>query len=298
MASVSIRSVSKSFGSLRALDQITIEVDRPKVIGLLGPNGAGKTTLLKLMTGVLHPTSGKVLINGSEVQYNQKKVLSEVGCLLETPEFYPYLTGYESLRFVCRLRGYSKAECEEEVHRVAELTGSTGYLDRKTGQYSSGMKQRLAIASALLCKPEILVLDEPTSGLDPKGMKEVREIIRKLSRDNSHIIILSTHLLNEAQEICDEVAIINKGKLAYQSDKVRDESTVLVRTSGELGSKVLDSKHIEEYRTEGGKLVIRKTSGTENHDIIRYLNGVGLEVEEITTYSDLEDRYIQIVGKS
>lgn len=298
MVSISIRSVSKFFGPIKALDGVSMEVDTPLVLGLLGPNGAGKSTLLKLLTGVLRPTSGKVLINGTDVQLNQKKVLSEVGTLLETPQFYPYLTGYESLRFVCLLRGFSKKQCEQEIDRVARLTGSRSYLSRKTGNYSSGMKQRLGIASALLCKPRILVLDEPTSGLDPRGMKEVREIIRNISKEGEHIVILSTHLLSEAREICDKVAIIDQGKLVYESDRIENENSVTVRLLGDLGSKVLDSPIIEEYRTEWGLLVIKKSPGSKNHDLIKYLMSIGLEVEEISAYNDLEDRYIRIVGDS
>lgn len=295
MVSISIRKLSKKYGNLQALDGITLNVEEPMVLGILGPNGAGKTTMLKLITGILRPTSGEVLVNGKSVKDDPRNVLMDVGSLIEQPEFYPYLTGYESLRFVCRIRGKSTRECAAEIERVSEITSIGGYLNRKTGDYSRGMKQRLGIAAALICDPKILVLDEPTTGLDPKGMKEIREIIRKISFDEKHIVILSTHLLNEAREVCDRVTIVNNGKLAYDSTELRNNSTLSIKITGDFKGKKINDPSISEYRTEGDRLVIRKSEGYQNHSVIKYLVDSGFQVEEVYTYDNLENEYIRIV---
>ena len=297
MVSISISSVSKRFGSLKALDDVSLDIDEPMVMGILGPNGAGKTTLLKLITGIMRPSSGKILINGRSVANDPKNVLKDVGSLIEQPEFCPYLTGYESLRFVCRIRGMDSSDCEDEIRRVAEMTSIKGYLHRRTGNYSRGMKQRLGIAAAMACDPEILVLDEPTTGLDPKGMKEIRDIISKISREERHIVILSTHLLNEARDVCDRVTIINGGKLAYDSRAVRRSDIITVRVSKVPENMVINSPFVQEYRTEGGRLIIRKSTGTENHSVVKYLVESGWNVDGVASYDDLEDKYIGIVGK-
>lgn len=298
MVSISIQSISKNFGSLKALDGVSLDVDEPMVIGILGPNGAGKTTLLKLLTGIMRPSSGKVLVNGKSVIQDPRNVLKDVGSLIEQPEFYPYLTGFESLRFVCKIRGMSSGECESEIKRVAEMTSITTYLERRTGDYSRGMKQRLGLAAALVCDPQILVLDEPTTGLDPKGMKEIREIIRKISREGNHIVILSTHLLSEAREVCDRVTIINQGKLVYDSRDIRDSGTLMVRVSEIPGKSVINHPSIVEYRTEGNSLIIKKADGSPNHAVVAYLVRNGWKVDEVSGYDDLEDKYISIVGRS
>lgn len=295
MVSVDIRSLTKHYGSLAALEEVSIHIDGPLVLGILGPNGAGKTTMLKLVTGILRPTSGEVLVNGISVKDNPKKVLMDVGSLIEQPEFYPYLTGYESLRFVCRIRGMSSENCDAEIRRVADITSVNKYLNRRTGDYSRGMKQRLGIAAALICDPKILVLDEPTTGLDPKGMKEIREIIRKISIDGEHIVMLSTHLLNEAREVCDRVTIIDNGRLTYDSSDLRDSSTITVRVGGEFRGRTINDESISEYRPEGDRLIIRKTDGYQNHDVIRYLVESGFKIEEVYAYDDLENRYVSIV---
>lgn len=295
MVSVEIKSLTKHYGSLVALDSISIDIEGPMVLGILGPNGAGKTTMLKLITGILRPTSGEVLVNGRSVRDEPKKVLMDVGSLIEQPEFYPYLTGYESLRFVCRIRGMAADKCDDEIARVSKLTSTTKYLHRRTGNYSRGMKQRLGIAAALICDPKILVLDEPTTGLDPKGMKEIREIIRKISFDGEHIVMLSTHLLNEAREVCDRVTIINNGKLSYDSSDLKDSKTITVKLTGDFRSLGMNDPSISEYRSEGDRLIIRKMDGYQNHDVIRYLIESGFQVQEVYAYDNLENRYVSIV---
>lgn len=298
-SSIQIRSLSKRYGSILALDDVSLDVEGPIVMGILGPNGAGKSTLMKLITGILRPTSGSVKINGKNVTDDPRNVLMDVGSLIEQPGFYPYLTGYESLKFVCKIRGLSSRECEEEIERVGRITSSTPYLNRKTGNYSKGMNQRVGIAAAMICDPKILVLDEPTNGLDPKGMKEVREIIKKISRDGEHIVLISTHLLSEAREVCNRVTIINQGHLAYDSTDLNEGgNTITVRFDGEFRQAVLDHPSILQYRTESDRLIVQKSPGATNYDVVRYLVQSGLKVSEVSSYDDLEDRYVRIVSES
>ncbi|HKJ96312.1 MAG TPA: ABC transporter ATP-binding protein, partial [Thermoplasmataceae archaeon] len=189
---IKVSHLTKKFGNVTAIDNVSIDVNDASCVGLLGPNGAGKSTMMKAITNILKPTSGRIEIGGVHVSSNPKKALKEVGSLVEYPKFYPYLTGLESLYFVCRIKGMKRKECQDEIERVAKLTGVSGYLDKKTGSYSRGMNQRVALSSALLCNPRVLILDEPTFGLDPKGMKEMRQLLKKINGEKESIILLSS----------------------------------------------------------------------------------------------------------
>ncbi|MCL4330900.1 MAG: ABC transporter ATP-binding protein, partial [Candidatus Thermoplasmatota archaeon] len=210
MPSVLVEKVTKNYRDVRALNEVSLNLQEPGCIGILGPNGAGKTTLLKILTNIVKPTEGVALLNGINVSDEPEKALMDVGALVEQPEFYPYLTALETLKFVGRVKGVTEKNLNSEIQRVSRMTGIVEYLGRKTGNFSRGMKQRLSLACALISDPHIIILDEPTFGLDPRGMKEMRDLIKSLNQSKERIIILSTHLIYEAQEICDRVIIINK----------------------------------------------------------------------------------------
>lgn len=207
--------LTKYYNHFLALDSLTLKIENGESVALLGPNGAGKTTALKIICGVLRPTRGEVYVWGKSVLRERERALSEIGAILETPEFYPFLTAAETLEYLGRLRGVPAADLSERIRRVLEMVKLQEWKDVKVGKFSRGMKQRLALAQAFLHDPPVLVLDEPTLGLDPRGVAEVREILR--AERGKKTILFATHQLPEAVQVCEKIAIIEGGKLrAYQ----------------------------------------------------------------------------------
>jgi len=237
LSSPSIEAVnlSKRYGSFSALSNLNLKIEGSKCVGFLGPNGAGKTTTLKLFTDMIRASEGKALINGISVHENKKKALASVGSLIESPEIYPALTPREALSMVAEIRGMPRSERKKKIEEVVSEVKMEEWLDKKVGKFSKGMKQRINISAALLSEPEILLLDEPSTGLDPRGMSEVREIVKSLKHKN-RLIFMSSHLLNEVSEICDEVAMIDHGKLLVY-DKLNN---VVSRFSGDGGEIIID----------------------------------------------------------
>ena len=209
--SIVIEGLSKYYDSFLALDNLSLKVKKNEDIALLGPNGAGKTTTLKLLCGLLHPSSGTAYINGVNVMEERERAISKVGAMLETPEFYPFLTPNETLSYLGRLRGMSGQELKSRIDEVIKLVRLEGWAKVRIGKFSRGMKQRLALAQALLHDPPILILDEPALGLDPRGMMEVRAILKKAKKEKT--ILLASHLITEVVQVCDKVALIDHGHL-------------------------------------------------------------------------------------
>lgn len=205
MSVLSIQNLSKNYGPVRALDNVSFEVPRGSVFGILGPNGSGKTTLLGIVMDILKPSSGTFLWNGQPGSNEQRR---QIGTLLETPNFYHYLSGQKNLEIAAAI----KQRNPDDIARVLEIVNLTARKDSKFSTYSLGMKQRLAIASTLLGDPDILVFDEPTNGLDPAGIAEIRELMRELNRQGK-TIIMASHILDEVERVCTHVAIIQKGVL-------------------------------------------------------------------------------------
>jgi len=214
LASPSVEAVSltKHYGSFLAVSALNLKIDGSKCVGFLGPNGAGKTTTLKMFTDLIRPSAGQALINGINVRTDKKKALASVGTLIETPEIYPSLTPKEALMMIAEIRGVPRTERNKRIEEAIAEVRMQEWTNKRVGKFSKGMKQRISIASALLSQPTILLLDEPTNGLDPRGMSEVRDIVKSLKR-KKRLIFMSSHILGEVSEVCDEVAMIDHGKL-------------------------------------------------------------------------------------
>jgi len=205
-------NLSKRYGSFVAVSGLNLKLEGSKCVGFLGPNGAGKTTTLKMFTDLIRPSSGQALINGVNVHNEKKKALESVGSLIEIPEIYPSLTPREALMMIAEIRGVPKAERSKRIEEAVSEVRMEEWMDKRIGKFSKGMKQRICVASALLSDPTILLLDEPSNGLDPRGMSEVRDIVKSLKR-KERLIFMSSHILSEISEVCDEVAMIDHGKL-------------------------------------------------------------------------------------
>jgi ABC-2 type transport system ATP-binding protein len=204
--------LSKRFGQFVAVSDLNLKIEGSKCVGFLGPNGAGKTTTLKMFTDLIRPSSGEALINGVNVHTHKKEALASVAALIETPEIYPSLTPREALMMIAEIRGVPTAERNKRIEEAVSEVHMEEWLDKRVGKFSKGMKQRICIASSLLSDPNILLLDEPTNGLDPRGMSEVRDIVKSL-KGKRRLIFMSSHILSEVSEVCDEVAMIDHGKL-------------------------------------------------------------------------------------
>lgn len=216
---LSFRKVSKRFdrGRPAALDEVSFEVDRGSICGLLGHNGAGKSTALGVMLGMVYPDVGDVLIGGCPVLTERQSAISKVGAIFEAPAFYEYLSGWHNLKI---LTAYSGAVERKLLEETVEWVGLGERIHDRVGTYSHGMRQRLALAQALLPRPEVLILDEPTDGLDPEGIFEFREQLLSLREELGLTVVLSSHLLGEVEQVCDEVVILQRGIKVYEG-KVR-----------------------------------------------------------------------------
>jgi ABC-2 type transport system ATP-binding protein len=210
--------LTKRYKHLTAVDQINFEVRRGEVFGFLGPNGAGKTTTIAMLLGLVRPTAGSADVLGFDIRRDISMALRRVGAIVETPAFYPYMSGIDNLRLFARIDG---GDTERHIPSILEQVGLKGRGRDKVGTYSQGMRQRLGLAAALLGDPELLILDEPTNGLDPAGMQEMRVLIRSLSEEKDKTVFLSSHLLHEVEQVCDRVLILNKGQVIAQG-KVKE----------------------------------------------------------------------------
>ncbi|MDG1841141.1 MAG: ABC transporter ATP-binding protein [Crocinitomicaceae bacterium] len=284
-------SLFKKYSNLIALNRLSIEVEKGVVYGVLGPNGSGKTTTLGILLGVTNATSGKYSWFSSTNASSDRK---KIGALLETPNFYPNLNAWDNLSITCKI----KQVPTDDIHRVAELVGLSDRIFDKFKTYSLGMKQRLAIGAALLGKPEVLVLDEPTNGLDPKGIVEIRNLIKSISKQGV-TILLASHALDEVEKVCSHVCVIQKGKKITEgsvSELVVSENLV------ELSSENMDSLEKDclsfsdtlNCKKEGAVLVIKLSENTKPIELNKYLIKQGVVVNHfIPRKKNLEEFFLE-----
>ncbi|AJH01734.1 ABC transporter ATP-binding protein [Clostridium beijerinckii] len=235
-------NVHKSIKNKEIVKGITFSINEGEVLGFLGPNGAGKSTTLRMIVGLSSPTSGKILIDGYSITKDYVKAMSKVGCIIEGPDMYNYLSGLENLKMLASM---NKNVTNEDITRVIELVGMQNRINDKVSTYSLGMKQRLGLAQALIHNPKLLILDEPTNGLDPSGINEFRHIIKDLAKKENIAVLISSHLISEVELMCDTVAIIKSGtllKYASVSELISDKEVSFVLSDNSKGIKILKDK--------------------------------------------------------
>ncbi len=206
---IEIKNLSKKFKDLKAVNNLSVNVHRGDVFGFLGPNGAGKSTTIRMLMSLISPTSGEIKIFGKSLKENRIEILKKIGAIVEKPDFYGYLTAYKNLEILGQISFADVSR--KKIMEILELVGLEKRYKSKVKTFSHGMKQRLGLAQALLHNPELIILDEPTTGLDPQGMKEIRELILHLSKDQNKTIFLSSHILYEVELVANRMIIINKG---------------------------------------------------------------------------------------
>ena len=305
MEPIVIEHLSKQYGKLLAVNDLSLAVERGVCVGFLGPNGAGKTTTIKMLTNLLRATNGKAYLNGVDVIHHPKAALDGVGAVVETPEFYPQLTPNECLSYIGTIRGLSAEVIADRSKVVLQQVKLLDVAERRTGTFSKGMKQRLAIAQALMHQPSILILDEPTSGLDPRGMVEVRDIIKELIKTDI-TILMSSHLLYEVQEVCDKVAIIDRGVL-LKYDSVKNLSTgqdvtVTINTLDPITPPEFKAiKALKDVKSVNRTqmLTLKISFGGGSQAQFRVLRGVMNTGVRVVSYmpqrAAIEDIYLQLV---
>ena len=305
--SIEICNITKDFDENRALDNITIKIKNKKCVGYLGPNGSGKTTTMKILTNLLSPSSGETYINGINVQKDYRNALYNVGAIIEEPFPYPLLTPRQILSFFGELRGINKSYLHGRVEEILKIVNLFHSIDTKTGKFSTGMKQRLNIAQALLSDPEVLILDEPTLGLDPKGMREFRNIILEIKKEKT--IFLSSHLLHQIEMISDEVVLIGKGKI-FKHDTLENIKKIIKSNLIQIHlNKPLKKDSLTELNTlnyisslnwEDGILYLKyDNEKVAPRDIMKDLFKMGLEMDSfIPKEANLEDIYLTLMEKS
>jgi ABC-2 type transport system ATP-binding protein len=296
-----IERLSKSFGRKKIIDDISFEVRAGEVFGFLGPNGAGKTTTLKMVMGFLSVDSGTISIAGKRIDEDYELAMEQLGGIVENPELYQDLTGKTNLEMYARLhKGVDKARIQE----AAALVGMQGRMNEKVKKYSLGMKQRIGLAQSLLHKPRLLILDEPTNGLDPAGIRELRDILKRLAHEENTAVVVSSHLLSEMQLMCDRVAIIHQGRLL--DVKPVSELTGLSQPAAtyrfitsqiDEATKILEPVYGEQIKNIAQDNIELLLETDKVPAVIRLLAMQGINLYGVNRQdSSLEDAFLQVTG--
>ncbi len=291
------RNLTKTYNNNRGIFNINIQVEQGDIYGFLGPNGSGKTTTIRTILDLIHANSGSIYIDGKNIHTQFEEAIQNVGAIVETPKFYEYLTGRANLMLML---GYYKNLPEERIDEVLRLVHLEKRALDKVKTYSLGMKQRLGIARALLHQPKVVILDEPTNGLDPQGMKEVREMIVRLSVEEDITFFISTHLLNEVEQMCNKVCILNEGQIIKQGMVkdllIEDMETVFIHSNDEQGIDVVNSvDFVEEVEKVENGFLVRMNKGYSDK-LIQLLVSNQINVLYVIPKSQsLEKYYLDIV---
>ena len=293
---LSVKNLNKRYGALQALKNVSFEIKKGNVYGILGPNGSGKSTTLGIALNVVNKTSGEYSWFGGTMETHQ--ALKKVGAIIERPNFYPYMTAKENLELVCKIKGINYAKVNEKL----ELVGLTDRQNSKFSTFSLGMKQRLAIASALLNDPEILILDEPTNGLDPQGIHQIRDIIKQIASKGT-TILLASHLLDEVEKVCTHVLVLQKGVVLYTGlvdGMSANEGFFEVEADDipNLISVLQTHPATKNIVQEQGKVLVYLKENLEAKDLNRFLfeNNIVLN-HLVKRKNSLEEQFLELTQK-
>ncbi len=293
---IQLQHLCKQFGPQCAVDDLTLQVPPGEIYGLLGHNGAGKSTAIGMMLGQVWPTSGEVRICGHDVTAHRRLALQKVGAIFESPAFYDYLSGRRNLEILC---SYTARTPPQRIQEVIEWVGLSGRENSKVRTYSHGMRARLALAQALLPHPELLILDEPSDGLDPEGIHEMRQTILRLHRELGLTILLSSHFLNEVEQLCTRIAVLNRGRMVFEGSLAATkqcEAWIRLRTA-DFGLAVRELRQAQLITHERDGHLISLSPGAGTDQVVRLLVERGMSVYEIAPVEPtLEDFYLALMN--
>jgi ABC-type multidrug transport system ATPase subunit len=291
---LSTENLTKHYGRLKAVDNLSLTIKSGTVFGILGPNGSGKTTTLGMILDVIKSTSGSYKWFNEEPTKQQRM---RIGAILETPIFYPYLTGAKNLEIVCEIKGIAK----ERIDVVLQQVGLFERRDDKFRTYSLGMKQRLSIASALLCDPEVMILDEPTNGLDPQGIADIRELIISIAKAGK-TIVLASHLLDEVQKVCSDFCVLKSGKLVYSgnvSDVTKGEIAVEVKSTEDLEPILSECAMVKSFIKQIDTYEVKLNDGFHAQELNQYCFDKGISLSHLVSlHKSLEKQFLEILKES
>ena len=293
---LSITNLNKRFGSVHAVKNVSLEIKKGNVYGILGPNGSGKSTTLGIVLNVVNKTSGDYSWFGGTMQTHE--ALRKVGAIIERPNFYPYMTARENLELVCKIKDINTVK----VHEKLELVGLLERENSKFSTFSLGMKQRLAIASALLNDPEILILDEPTNGLDPQGIHQIRDIIKQIAAQGT-TILLASHLLDEVEKVCTHVLVLRKGEILYSgrvNEMTSNEGFFELESDDNsvLKSVLLQHPSIDKVIDENSKVLVYLKSPLQASELNRYLFEKNIVLNHLVKRKNsLEEQFLELTKK-
>lgn len=294
---IELKNLKKVYKDTTTVDLKKLTVREGEIYGFLGPNGAGKTTTMKMILSLVEPTLGEILVNGQNIKEN-KDYLNQIGSMIEEPSYYPNLTGYENLLVFQKMVGFD----EDNIWPTLKLVGLAEDKNRKklVKAYSLGMKQRLALAFALVKKPQILLLDEPTNGLDPAGIHEIRELIVKLAKEEGLTVFISSHILSEIEQIADRVGIINHGCLVYEGEIREIKSNTWIEIGGDFSQNnivqhLVDFCSVKVREASASEVKLDDMSNDRLADIITYITDLGFRIFRVTRESEtLEDIFLEL----
>ena len=252
-----LKNVSKSFGKRKIIDNISLKVNSGEIFGFLGPNGSGKTTTIKMILRLIDSDDGEIKVNGLDNRKQFEQAMECIGAIVENPDMYKYMSGIDNLKLHARIRNID----EKRINEVLEMVGLKDRAKDKVGKYSLGMKQRLGLALTLLHNPKVLILDEPTNGLDPAGIKQLRDILKKISHEENVAVFVSSHILTEMQQMCDRVAVLDNGKIVKieqitNSEEEKIETIELRLKNKEKAIKILKEKFEVDAKVEKNNLLV------------------------------------------
>lgn len=252
-----LKNVSKSFGKRKIIDNISLKVNSGEIFGFLGPNGSGKTTTIKMILRLIDSDEGEIKVNGFDNRKQFEQAMESIGAIVENPDMYKYMSGIDNLKLHARIRNID----EKRINEVLEMVGLKDRAKDKVGKYSLGMKQRLGLALTLLHNPKVLILDEPTNGLDPAGIKQLRDILKKISHEENVAVFVSSHILTEMQQMCDRVAVLDNGKIVkieqITNSKEEKIETIELRIKDKTKAiKILKEKFEVDAKEEKDSLLV------------------------------------------
>ncbi len=299
MSVIKVQSLSKNFGALKAVDQLSFEVEAGQVYGFLGQNGSGKSTTIRMLLSLIHPSEGQIEIFGQSLTNNRSAILEQVGAVIERPDLYPYLTAQEHLTLFAKLR--KQKISASKIEATLSQVGLLARANDKVQTYSLGMKQRLGIGIALLHDPALIILDEPTNGLDPQGIADIRQLIKSLSKDQGKTVLVSSHLLSEIEQIATHILIIHQGKKMAEGPTSSlldpNKTIVQIKTLDDLDAKqkLMDSVYRSNIleRSEGLYLSIPKL---EIPALNTFLVASNIALLSLESKNSLEDYFLQLTS--